>query len=85
MKHSWSFQIKPESTTLHSNTQTTPTTSVVYTGNKNTQRIRLDDTLFRNTRSLVENSVTPIDLRSGYNVKSYIDDNQLLCLIVRLL
>ena len=73
------------STTLHSNTQTTPTTSVVYTSNKNTQRIRLDDNTFGNTRSLVENSITPIDLRLGYNVKSDIYDNQLLCLIVRLL
>ena len=73
------------STTLHSNTQTIPTTSVVYTSNKNTQRIRLDDNSFGNTRSLVENSVTPIDLRLSYNVKSDIYDNQLLCLIVRLL
>ena len=79
------LKLNQMSTTLHSNTQTTPTTSVVYTSNKNTQRIRLDDNSFGNTRSLVENSVTPIDLRLSYNVKSDIYDNQLLCLIVRLL
>ena len=73
------------STALHSNTQTTPTTSVVYTSNKITQCIRLYDNSFGNTRSLVENSVTPIDLRLSYNVKLDIYDNQLLCLIVRLL
>ena len=78
------LKLNQMSTTLHSNTQTTPTTSVVYTSNKNTQRIRLDENLFRNTRALVENLVTPIDLRLGYNVKSDIYDNQLLCLIVRL-
>ena len=50
-----------------------------------TQRIRLDDNSFENTRSLLENSVTAIDLKLSYNVKSDICDNQLLCLIVRLL
>ena len=64
------LKLNQMSTTLHSNTQTTPTPSVVYTSNKNTQRIRLDHNSFGNTRSLVENSVTPINLRLGYNVKS---------------
>ena len=50
-----------------------------------TQRIRLDDNSFENTRSLLENSVTAIDLKLSYNVKYDICDNQLLCLIVRLL
>ena len=64
------LKLNQMSTTLHSNTQTTPTSSIVYTSNKNTQRIRLDDNSFENTTSLVENSVTPIDLWLSYNVKS---------------
>ena len=57
------LKLNQMSTTLHSNTYTTPRTSVVYTSNKNTQCIRLDDNSFGNTRSLVENSVISIDLR----------------------
>ena len=73
------------STIQHSNTQTTASSNVVYTSNTNTQPIRLGDNSFRNTGSVVENSVTPVNLGLGYNLNPDIYDSQLLCLIVRLL
>ena len=42
------------STTQHSNTQTTATTNVVYTSNRNTQPMRLGDNSFGNTGSVVK-------------------------------
>ena len=70
MKRSSNFKIKPdEYNPIHSNTQTIPTTNVVYTSNKNRQPIELGYSSFGNTRSLVENSVTPINLSLGYNLK----------------
>ena len=47
---------------------------MVYTSNRNTQPIRLGDNSFRNTGSVVENSVTPVNLRLGYNLKPDIYD-----------
>ena len=47
--------------------------------------IRLGYSSFGNTRSLVKNSVTQVNLSLGYKLKPDIYDNQLLCLIVRLL
>ena len=86
MKRSRSFKIKPdEYNPIHSNTQTTSTTNMVYTSNKNPQPIRLGYSSFGNTRSFVENSVTPVNLSLGYNLKPDIYDSRLLCLIVRLL
>ena len=38
---------------------------MVYTSNRNTQPIRLGDNSFGNTGSVVENSVTPINLGLG--------------------
>ena len=77
MKRSWSFKIKPdEYNPIHTNTQTTPTTNVVYTSNKNPQPIRLGYSSFRNTRSFVENSVTPVNLSLGYNLKPDIYDSR---------
>ena len=65
------------STTPHTNTQTTTTTTnVVYTSNWNTQPNRLGDSSFGNTGSLVENSMTPVDLRLGYNLKPDIYDSR---------
>ena len=63
------------STTQHSNIQTTATTNVVYTSNRNTHPIRLGDNLFGNTGSVVENSVTPVNLGLGYNLKPDIYDD----------
>ena len=57
------------STTQHSNTQTTATSNVVYTSNRNTQPIRLGYNSFRNTGSVLENSVTPVNLGLCYNLK----------------
>ena len=62
------------SSNQHSNTQTTGTTNAIYTSNRNTQPIRLDDSSFANTGSLVDNSVTPVDLGLGYNLKPDIYD-----------
>ena len=62
------------STTQHSNIQRTATTNVVYTSNRNTQSIRLGDNSFGNTGSVVENSVTPVILGLGYNLKPDIYD-----------
>ena len=62
------------STIQHSNTQTTATTNMVYTSNRNTQPIRLDDNSFRNTESVIENSVTSVNLGLGYNLKPDICD-----------
>ena len=42
---------------------------MVYTSNRNTQPIRLGDNSFGNTGLLVGNSVTPVDLGLGYNLK----------------
>ena len=84
MKRSWSFKIKPDDP-IHSNTQTTPTKNVIYTSNKNPQPIRLGYSSFGNTRSFVENSVTPVNLSLDYNLKPDIYDSRLLYLIVRLL
>ena len=57
------------STAQYFNTQTTATTNVVYTSNRNTHAIRLGDNSFGNTGSVVENSVTPVNLGLGYNLK----------------
>ena len=62
------------STTQYPNTQTTATTNVVYTSNRNTQPIRLGDNSFENTGSVVENSVTPVNLGLAYNLKPNIYD-----------
>ena len=62
------------STTQHSITQTTATSTVVYTSNRNTQPIRLGNNSFRNTGLVVENSVTPVNLGLGYNLKPDIYD-----------
>ena len=62
------------STTKHSNAQKTATTNAVYTRNRNTQPIRLGDNSFGNTGSVVENSVTPVNLGLGYNLKPDIYD-----------
>ena len=62
------------STTQHFNTQTTATTNVLYTSNRNNQPIRLGDNSFGNTGSVVENSVTPVNLGLGYNLKPDIYD-----------
>ena len=63
MKRSCNFKIKPaEYNLIHSNTQTTPTINVLYTSNKNPQPIRLGYSSFENTRSLVENSITLVNL-----------------------
>ena len=47
---------------------------MVYTNNRNTQPIRLGDNSFGNTGLVVENSVTPVNLRLGYNLKPDIYD-----------
>ena len=62
------------STTQRTNTQTTAKTNVVYTSNMNTHPIRLVDNSFGNTESVVENSVTPVNLGLGYNLKPDIYD-----------
>ena len=62
------------STTQYFNTQTTATTNVVYTSNRNTQPIRLGDNSFGNTGTVVENSVTPVNLGLGYHLKPGIYD-----------
>ena len=62
------------STTQHSSTQTAATTNVVYTSNRNTHPIRLGDNSFGNTRLVVKNSVTPVNLGLGYNLKPDIYD-----------
>ena len=62
------------SATQHSNSQTTAATNVVYTSNRNTQPIRLGDNSFGNTGSVVVNSVTPVNLGLGYNLKPDIYD-----------
>ena len=59
------------STTQHSNTQTTATTNVVYTSNRNTQPIRLGDNSFGNTGSVIENCYTS---QFRYNLKPDIYD-----------
>ena len=50
-----------------------------------TQPIRLGYSSFGNRRSFVENSVTPVNLSLGYNLKPDIYDSRILCLLVRLL
>ena len=47
---------------------------MVYTSNRNTQSISLGDNSFGNTGSVVENSVTPVNLGLGYHLKPDIYD-----------
>ena len=47
---------------------------MVYTSNRNIQPIRLGDNSFGNRGSVVKNSVTPVNLRLGYNLIPHIYD-----------
>ena len=64
---------------MHSNTQTTPTSSVVYTSNKNTRQLGWV-IVYLETRDLLLKIRLQVNLSLGYNLKPDIYDSRLLCL-----